>query len=180
MTRIAYVLPEQMTDEAREMTLERGNLNVYRVLANAKNMFTGWMVAGRKALVSPVLSPRLRELVILRTAYLMESSYMIAQHTTVASTAGATAREIEALGSAGESDADVFDGIELAVLRLTTELVTTKNVAAAVFDDMHDALGAEATIEVLMLINRWSGLALMLNALDVDLDANARISIPRP
>ena len=179
MTRIAYVPLEQMTDEARELTEERGNLNVYRVLANAKNMFTGWMVAGRNALVSPVLSPRLRELVILRTAYLMESPYEIAQHTTAASAAGVTASEIKALGSGSESDTDVFDGTELAVLRLTTELVTTKNVAAALFNEVHDALGVEATIEVLMLINRWSGLALMLNALDVDVDTNARISIPR-
>lgn len=46
------------------------------------------------------------------------------------------------------------------------------------FDEVHKALGAKATIEVLMLINRWAGLALMLNALDVDLDESARISIP--
>jgi hypothetical protein len=29
-----------------------------------------------------------------------------------------------------------------------------------------------------MLINRWTGLALMLNALDVDVDTHARIAIP--
>jgi hypothetical protein len=36
----------------------------------------------------------------------------------------------------------------------------------------------DATIEILMVINRWAGLALMLNALDVDLDETARLSIP--
>ncbi|WP_068188078.1 carboxymuconolactone decarboxylase family protein [Mycobacterium sp. UM_CSW] len=178
MTRIKYVAPEDMTAAARGLTLERGNLNVYRTLANAKNMFTGWMVAGRNALVSPALSPRLRELVILRTAYLMTSPYEIGQHTTAASKAGVSPREIAALGSAWKTSADVFDGSELSVLRLTTELVTTKKVAASLFDEVHHALGTQATIEVLMLINRWSGLALMLNALDVDLDTNARISIP--
>jgi len=61
-----------MTNEARELTLERGNLNVYRALANAEKVFTGWMVAGRSALTSPILPARLRELVILRTAYLMD------------------------------------------------------------------------------------------------------------
>lgn len=178
MTRIDYVPLEQMTDEAREMTLERGNLNVYRVLANAKNMFTGWMVAGRSALVSPVLSQRLRELVIVRTAYLMESPYEIAQHITVAGGAGVSAREIATLGNEWDSNTAVFAGIELAVLCLTTELVTTKKVTAALFDSVHDALGTEATMEVLMVINRWSGLALMLNALDVDVDTNARLSVP--
>lgn len=63
-------------------------------------------------------------------------------------------------------------------VQLTTELLATRRVAAALFDEAHKARGAKATIEVLMLINRWAGLALMLNALDVDLDESARISIP--
>lgn len=178
MTRIAYRSPEQMTEQARELTLERGNLNVYRALANAQNMFTGWMVAGRAALTSPVLPARLRELVILRTAYLMDCPYEIGQHTAAARTAGISAREITALANdSGWNTAD-FTHLERAVLHLTTELLTTRSVAAALFDEVHKPLGAEATVEVLMLINRWSGLALMLNALDVDLDEDARLAIP--
>ena len=84
MTRIAYRPPRQITSQARQPTLERGNLNVYRALANAENMFTGWMVAGRAALTSPVLPASLRALVILRTAYLMDCPYEIAQHTAAA------------------------------------------------------------------------------------------------
>jgi hypothetical protein len=53
MTRIAYRRPEDMTPQARELTEERGNLNVYRTLANAEKVFTGWMLAGRAALTSP-------------------------------------------------------------------------------------------------------------------------------
>ena len=49
MTRIAYRQPEDMTEQARELTVERGNLNVYRALANAEKVFTGWMLAGRAA-----------------------------------------------------------------------------------------------------------------------------------
>ena len=60
MTRIPYRRPEDMTEQARELTAERGNLNVYRTLANAENAFTGWMLAGRDALTSPVLSRRLQ------------------------------------------------------------------------------------------------------------------------
>src|ERR1700727_1109604 len=84
MTRIPYRDPEDMTERARELTLERGNLNLYRALANAENVFTGWMQAGRDALTSPVLSRRLRELVVLRTAYLMDSPYELGQHNDIA------------------------------------------------------------------------------------------------
>ena len=68
MTRIAYRRPEEMTEQALELTSARGNLNVYRALANAEKVFTGWMLAGQAALTSPVVPVRLRELVVLRTA----------------------------------------------------------------------------------------------------------------
>jgi AhpD family alkylhydroperoxidase len=178
MTRIAYRQLEEMTDQARELTLERGNLNVYRALANAEKVFAGWMLAGRAVLTSPVLPVRLRELVVLRTAYLMDCPYELGQHRDVARTAGVDSGEINAITSESDWQEADFNPIELAVLHLTTELLTTRGVSAAVFDQVHAALGSEATVEVLMVINRYSGLALMLNALEVDLDESARLPIP--
>jgi len=80
-------------------------------------------------------------------------------------------QQIEELAVGGSLSASSgFDDTELAVLGLTTELLLTKQVDAALFKAVHQALGTKATIEVLMLINRWSGLALMINALEIDLD----------
>jgi AhpD family alkylhydroperoxidase len=178
MTRIPYRHREDMTERARELTLERGNLNVYRVLANAEKVFTGWMEAGRAALTSPVLPARLRELVTLRTAYLMDCPYELGQHNDVARTAGVSSDEIKAVTSDSDWQTEGFNPTELALLHLTTQPLTTRRVSPAVFDEVHKALGSEATIEVLMVISRYAGLALMLNALDVDLDENARLSTP--
>jgi alkylhydroperoxidase family enzyme len=177
MTRIPYRRPEEMTEQARELTAERGNLNVYRTLANAENVFTGWMLAGRDALNSRVLPLRLRELVILRTAHLMECRYELGQHCDVALTAGVGSDEVHAVTSDYGWQTGSFNGVELDVLHLTTELLTTHSVSAEVFDDVYKALGSEATVEVLMVINRYAGLALMLNALDVDLDQTARLPV---
>jgi AhpD family alkylhydroperoxidase len=180
MTRIPYRRPEDMTERARELTQERGNLNVYRALANAEKVFTGWMLAGRDALTSPVLPRRLRELVVLRTAHLMDCAYELGQHRDVARTAGVSGDEINAITSDSDWQTGHFDSIELAVLHLTTELLTTRGVAASLFEQVHQALGSEATVEVLMVINRYAGLALVLNALDVDLDETARLpTIPQ-
>jgi AhpD family alkylhydroperoxidase len=178
MTRIAYRDPADMTSQARELSAARGNLNVYRTLANAEKVFTGWMVAGNAALTSPTLPTRLRELVVLRTAYLMGCAYELGQHRDVARTAGVSADEIGAILSESDWRAMPFDAIELAVLELTTELLTTQSVSAETFDRVHRAIGSEATVEVLMVINRYAGLALMLNALDVDLDESARLPMP--
>lgn len=175
MTRIPYRRPEDMTEQARELTSERGNLNVYRTLANAENTFVGWMRAGRDALTSPVLPRRLRELVTLRTAALMDCAYELGQHRDIARTAGVSADEIDAVTTESDWETGYFDGIELAVLHLTTQLVSTRAVAAALFDRVQEALGPEAIVEVLMVISRYAGLALMLNALEVDLDETARL-----
>lgn len=178
MTRIGYREPEDMTPRARELTRARGNLNVYRTLANAKQVFTGWMVAGDAALTSPVLPTRLRELVVLRTAFLMDSAYELGQHRDVARTAGVSSDEIDAILSETGWQKQYFDAGERAVLTLTTELLTTQTVSAQTFDHVHTALGDRACVEVLMVIGRYAGLALMLNALDVDLDDSARLPIP--
>jgi alkylhydroperoxidase family enzyme len=178
MTRVPYRDPEGMTERARELTVERGNLNVYRALANAEKVYTGWMQAGRDALTSPMLPFRLREIVILRTAYLMDCRYELGQHRDIAPTAGVTADEVSALTS--DSDLEGFSPVELAALKLTTELLTTHRAEKPVFDEVHEALGTEATVELLMIINRYAGLALMLNALDVDLDETARLPMRPP
>jgi 4-carboxymuconolactone decarboxylase len=179
MTRIAYRQLEEMTEQARELTLKRGNLNVYRALANAEKVFTGWMLAGQAALTSPVLPVRLRELVVLRTASLMDCPYELGQHRDVARTAGLSGDEINAVVSESAWQEADFSPVELAVLRLTTELLTTRTVSAELFDQVHTALGSEATVELLMVISRYAGLALMLNALQVDLDETARLPTQR-
>ena len=178
MTRIAYRSLEDMTAQARELTNARGNLNVYRALANADKVFTGWMVAGNAALTSPVLPTRMRELVVLRTAHLMSCAYELGQHRDVARTAGVSGDEIDAVLSERDWQTTAFGPTELAVLQLTTELLKTRSVSAGTFDRVHRALGSQACVEVLMVINRYAGLALMLNALDVDLDESARLPIP--
>jgi AhpD family alkylhydroperoxidase len=178
MTRIAYRDPADMTPRARELTHARGDLNVYRTLANAEKVFTGWMVAGNAALTSPTLPTRLREIVVLRTAYLMDCAYELGQHRDVARTAGVSADEIREILSESGWQTMPFDATERAVLGLTTELLTTQSVSAQTFDHVHQSLGSQACVEVLMVINRYAGLALMLNALDVDLDESARLPIP--
>ena len=95
------------------------------------------MLAGRALLTSPVLPVRLRELVVLRTAYLMDCPYELGQHRDVARTAGVGSDEINAILSESDWQEGYFNDVELAVLHLTTELLTTRHVSAEVFDHVH-------------------------------------------
>jgi len=83
----------------------------------------------------------------------MDCPYELGQHTDVARTAGVDSDEINAVTSEADWLTGPFNPVELAVLHLTTELLTTRNVSVAVFDQVHKALGSEATVEVLMVID---------------------------
>lgn len=179
MGRIPYVDTEALPDlSARALILERGNLNVYRMLANARKVFTGWMIAGRQHLTSDTFSPRLRELVILRCAYLLDSPYELAQHTSLAPQVGISEAELAALAPDGELDLDGFSEEELAVLDLITEMYSAGDVSDETFARAHAALGDEAIVELVMLSSRYAGLALALQVLRVDIDADARLVVP--
>ncbi|MFF9322295.1 carboxymuconolactone decarboxylase family protein [Streptomyces sp. NPDC014735] len=136
------------------------------------------MLAGRAALTSTVVPARLRELVILRIGHLMRCPYETAQHTHLAEDCGVGPRQRDALAADGRLAEGGFSSTELAVLEMTTELITSKSPAPATLDRLREALGDEQLLEVLMIISRWSGPALMIKALDVDVDTGTRFTPP--
>ncbi|MBV9163207.1 MAG: carboxymuconolactone decarboxylase family protein [Pseudonocardiales bacterium] len=175
MSRIRLKTPAEAPERFREFMLRRGDLNVFRLLANAPAVFGGWTRMVDELLDSPTFTPRLRELVILRVASLQRCRYELAQHTDRGLQAGITARQLDAVTGTGELDDIGLDPTELAVLRLVTELCVTHQVGQDAFDAVLAALGTEATTELMILISSYYGLAFILNAVDLDIDTRARL-----
>jgi 4-carboxymuconolactone decarboxylase len=175
MSRVRLKTTAEAPEQVREFMLRRGNLNVYRLLANAPAVFGGWTRMVDELLHSPTFTPRLRELVILRVASLQRCPYELAQHTDRGLQAGITERQLDAITGTGELRDVGLDPTELAVLRLVTELCLTHQVGQDVFDAVLAALGTEATTELMILISLYYGLALILNAVDLDIDTHARL-----
>jgi 4-carboxymuconolactone decarboxylase len=176
MSRIPLKTIEQAPEADRDFMVRRGNLNVFHLLANAPRVFGGWTRMTDDLLDSPTFSLRMRELVILRVAYLQRSPYEIAQHVDVARRAGIADREIEALADSDLQGAG-FDATELAVLTLVTELCTTKHLTDNTFTAVETILGPNATTELLMIVSLYFGLALVLNAADLEIDSNSRLQV---
>ena len=141
-------------------------------------MFTGWVAAGHAVLTSSVLSPSLPELVILRTGHLINCPCAIAQTPLHAAPASLTdkSRDLHSAAASARAASTTSNWRS----GLTKQFLLTKQVDAALFNSVHQGRGTAATIELLMLISRWAGLALMINALETDVDTTARISIPHP
>jgi AhpD family alkylhydroperoxidase len=123
---------------------------------------------------SPTFSLRMREVVILRVAHLQGSRYELSQHIGIARGAGLTEQQINAIVDTDELDTVGFSRTERVVLDVVTELCSSHRLTDNSFAAARTALGDEALTELLMLVSCYYGLALVLNAVDLDVDATAR------
>jgi 4-carboxymuconolactone decarboxylase len=177
MSRIPLADLEQQPESIREWAARRGNLNVFRLLANAPNVFGGWNAMVDELFDSTTFSPRMREVIILRVAHLQDSPYELGQHVVLARDAGLTEQQLNAICDAGDRDEAGFSPIERAALDVVTELCTTHHLSDESFAAAQAVFGDEAFTELLMLISCYYGLALVLNAADLDLDTAARFQL---
>jgi 4-carboxymuconolactone decarboxylase len=179
MSRISPLPVERLPAETRDFVERRGALNVFRLLATAPRVFGGWTKMTDEVLNSPTFTLRQRELVILRVAYLQQCPYELAQHTDIAKRArsGVTAEQIAALTSGGPLTRACFDDTELTVLNFVSELCTTHRVDEESFAKVHALLGTDGITELLMLVGLYYGLALVLNATDLDIDDHVRLHV---
>ena len=174
MSRIPLTSIEQQPEPMRQWMAHRGNLKVFRLLANAPHVFPGWTHMVDELFESPTFSQRMREVVILRVAHLQGSRYELSQHVGIARNAGLTDQQINAILDTDHSDAAGFSDTERTALDVTTELCTTHRLRDDTFAAAQAVFGDEALTELLMIISCYYGLALVLNATDLDVDATAR------
>jgi 4-carboxymuconolactone decarboxylase len=174
MSRIPLTSIEEQPEPMRQWMARRGNLNVFRLLANAPQVFAGWTQMVDELFNSPTFEVRMREVVILRVAHLQGSRYELSQHVGIARNASLSDQQINAILDNGDLDAAGFSDTERTALAVVTELCTTRRLRDDSFATARAVFGEEALIELLMIISCYYGLALVLNAADLDVDAAAR------
>ena len=170
MARLRYVDPASAPEQVREL-LERlpVKLNIFRMMAHATTDFRPLVGLGSAILGRQKLSPKLRELAILRVAVLSPARYEWVQHVPIAQATGATTAQITAL-ERGEITADVFDAVERAVLRFTTEVLCDVRASEATFAETARHLSAQEIVELIETVGYYMLIARLLETTAVDLD----------
>lgn len=158
-------------DQIRQLLTRPDTLNVLRLLANAPNVFDGWAQMAGQLFESPTFTPRMREIIILRVAHLQDSPYELAQHVNFGRAAGLSDQQIDALQHKADLDTAGFSGDEHTVIDTVTELCNTRRLSDDTFATAQTLLGDEALTELLMTVSCYYGLALVLNAVDLEIDA---------
>jgi len=174
MSRIPLTSIDEQPEPIRQWMARRDNLSVFRLLANAPQVFPGWTQMVDELFESPTFSRRMREVVILRVAHLQGSRYELGQHVGIARKAGLTDQQIDAILDNSDLAAAGFSDTERTAVNVTTELCTSHRLRDDTFAAAQVVFGDEALTELLMIISCYYGLALVLNATDLDVDAAAR------
>jgi alkylhydroperoxidase family enzyme len=115
----------------------------------------------------PVLSPRLRELAVLRIARRTKTPYEWVQHAKLSQRYDVTPEEVDAI--ARDDDA-VFAELEADVLQATDQLLENYRVEDDTWQRLAAALDERTLVELLFVVGTYTALAMVFNGLGVELD----------
>lgn len=168
------LLPEEAARRALEdagVPRMISNLNISKAIANSPLLTRVVTQPTALLMAGSALAPRLRELIILRVAWLNRCEYEWAQHYRFSRATGLNDEEIEAVRNWRE--ADVFEEAARCVLELTDALAARQAVSDELWRRLVDALGGEVeAVEAAAVAGAWTMVAYVLKAAAVPLEGN--------
>jgi alkylhydroperoxidase family enzyme len=171
--RIAPLSMSEWDPELRARFERPGGLgqvfNVMKTLANHTGLFKRWVVFANHFLFKSSLTPRDRELLILRTGWLAGCEYEWGQHLKIAAAdAYFGAREFDALAE-GATDS-LWTPVEAALIRAADGLYVDAFVDDAAWETLAAHYDARQLLDIVFIVGNYLKLAMGINAFGVQLD----------
>jgi len=135
-------------------------------LAQAYNTFNGHL------LFATTLTPRQRELLVLRVAAVRDAAYEWRQHAVMAGDAGITPAEVEAVRS--DPDAGDWSELERAMLHAVDELVADATVADGTWAALAAGLDTQQLLDLVFTVGAYDLLAMAFRSFGLPLDDDLR------
>ena len=172
--RIRPLEPQEWTPELRQRLDPNGTgrpvANVFRTFVRnppADRLRGG--ITGH-ILRSTTLSPRHRELLLMRIGVLCRSEYEWAAHSRIGRQVGMNDADVARIVAGPESGGG--DPIETALLRATDELHRDDVVSAETWAALAKTLDAKQLLDVLISVGGYRTVSMAINSAGVQLDAN--------
>jgi alkylhydroperoxidase family enzyme len=153
MSRIPYPDAGTLSAEKRAVLADKRVLNVSRMIMHAPDeLWTAWRGFARTAAYKPSIDPALRELCILRVAYISKSDYEVLHHFQTALDAGAPREKCLAMQSGSFG---VLDPQERAMIAFVSEIVENVSPGDATLHEVRAHFSDEKILEVIMLVGAY-------------------------
>ena len=139
-----------------------GTLAHHPALTQAFNTFNGHV------LFATTLSPRQRELLVLRVAALRHSDYEWALHAVLAGDAGLAPAEVAAIAEG--PDAPGLDPLDRLLVRAVDELISVAEISAATWAALGEELDAQQLMDLVFTVGAYETLAMAFRSFGVEID----------
>lgn len=143
-------------------------INLYKVLGHTPYIGLNWQRLGNSLLRGEELSPKLRELAILRVGDLAKAEYEFSKHSVGGLRAGLTQQQIDAIHDWTTSSE--FSSEERAVLAYTDEVARDIHVTDETFAAVKERFSEHEIVELTVVIGYYGMVCRFLVALDVDIE----------
>lgn len=146
-------------------------LNALGMLAHHPELTRAYNTFNGHVLFATTLTPRQRELLVLRVAHRRDCEYEWAQHVVQATDAGLSPDEVEAVR---DPNAVSWSTVETALLDAADELVDDGRVAEETWSVLASEFDTQQLMDVVFTVGAYDLLAMAFRTFDVQLDADLR------
>jgi 4-carboxymuconolactone decarboxylase len=178
--RLPLLPEEQWTDEVRELfTIFEGEeartrgtkFNIMKTLANHPSLMSRFLAYEHQLLRHPTIPERMREIIILRLAWLYQQDYEWRQHVIIARAAGMSGAEIEAAKTG--ADDIVWSELDRHALRATDQMYRGKTIDDATWDGLAAHFDNSQMLEILFTIGTFAMMSWIFNCTGLQLEDDA-------
>ena len=152
----------------RERDSDAPLLNIFATLAHHPKLMKRWLVFGNHILAKSTLSPRDREILILRVGWRCRCEYEFGQHTVIGRSAGLSDEEIARI--TGDPDAPGWTQLERLLLRAVDELVDDAFLSDATWQALSAHYSTEQMLDLVFTVGQYNLVSMALNSFGVQLD----------
>lgn len=143
-----------------------GTLARHHELARAFHTFNGHV------LLASTITPRMRELLVLRVAALRQCAYEWAQHEVLAGDVGLDEADVARIAEG--PDAPGWSSLDVAMLRAVDELVQQACITEDTWKALQSELDEQQLMDLVFTVGAYDLLAMAFNSFGVQLDDDLR------
>ncbi|MDZ4373674.1 MAG: carboxymuconolactone decarboxylase family protein [Phenylobacterium sp.] len=167
----ADLVPEQAAILATLGSPASG-FNIFRTLARTPRALAAFLAWGMYVMSDESsLTPRQREIVILRVGYLCRSGYEFAQHVQIGLASGLSAEDIGRIKQGPEAGWTSLDG---ALIAMCDDLVAGHFVTDTTWSRLRAELSEIACMDAVYTAGQYTQVSMFLNTFGVQLDAGLK------
>ena len=147
-------------------------LNAMGVLAHHPELTGAYNQMIRHALYFSSITPRQRELLVLRVAHVRDASYEWAQHVYQARLAGITTEETARVRIGPHAEG--WTSLERAFLAAADELIADARITDATYSELSVELDDMQLMDVVFIVGAYEIFAMAMRTFDVELDSDLK------